>query len=118
MSYTLAGTVIRPPTSGGEANSTQYAANRVLSGANTRDYFGSNKRVWSYDYKNLNATDYATLNTIYQNYLSTKSAVTWSVNEGNYIVTQTTVLIDFLSRSFNIPGSSYLSDCTLILTEA
>jgi hypothetical protein len=102
----------------GVANSTQYAANRTLSGANTRDYFGSNKRVWTLTYTNLNATDFAVIDTLYQLYLSTKTAQAFVISEGNYAVSSTLVLIDFQTRDFSMPGSSYISDGTLILTEA
>lgn len=118
MSYSLAGTQIRRPTTMHENNNTQFAANRVLSGANTRDYFGDNKRIWTLTYKTLNVNDYNTLYTIYQNFLLNKSPVPLVVTEGNYPVPSMNVYIDFPDRDFSIPGSSYLSDNTLTLTEA
>jgi hypothetical protein len=118
MSFVLGGTTIKRPSKMNEANSTQYAANRVLSGANTRDYFGSNKRVWTLEFDNLNTTDYTTIQTLYLSYLASGAALTWQVSEGNYTVNQTNVLVDFQTRDFSIPGSSYISTCTLILTEA
>lgn len=118
MAYSLNSTSIRRPTRMREDNSTQFAANRVLSGANTRDYFGSNKRVWTLEFDNLNTTDYSTINTIYQSFLSTKATVPFVVTEGNYAISSTNVQVDFLTRGFTIPGSTYLSNCTLILTEA
>lgn len=114
--YVLAGITIRRPTSMKEQNSTQMAQNRVLSGGNSRDYFGSNKRVWPLEYKNLNVTDYTTIYNIYLAYLANKVPVTWVVGEGNYAITAT-VMIDFPERDFSIPGSTYLSDNTLTLTE-
>lgn len=118
MSYVLAGSTIHRPVSMDEGNSTIVAANRTLSGANTRDYMGSNKRIWTLTYKNLNATDFATINTIYQNYLSSKAPVSLNVTEGNYPVSNASVHVDLPSRKFNVPGSSYLSDFNLVLTEA
>lgn len=118
MAYTLNGTDIRRPSDMEEDNSTQYASNRTLGGANVRDYFGSNKRVWKLDYNNINSTDFTTINSIYSTYLSTQTAVTWEITETNYTVSSTTVHVDFQSRSFNVPGSTYLSNCVLILTEA
>lgn len=118
MSYSLNSTTIRRPTRMREDNSTQYAANRTLGGSNTRDYFGNNKRVWTLEFDNLNATDYTTINTLYQAFLTTKAVVPFQISEGNYALGPVNVQVDFLTRSFNIPGSSYLSDCTLILTEA
>lgn len=118
MGYSLAATTIRAPSSMTEGNNTQYAAQRPLSGANTRDYFGSNKRSWIMNFQNLNTTDYATLNTIYQNYLTTETPVALSITETNYSPTSATVHVDLVSRQFSIPGDTYLSDCTLTLTEA
>lgn len=116
--YTLNGTQIKAPKLMQENNNTQYAANRTLSGNNTRDYFGSNKRVWTLQFSNLTATDYATINTLYQTYLANESPMAFVVSEGNYVVTSTNVHIDFPDRTFSIGGTTYLSDCTLILTEA
>lgn len=117
MSFTLAGSAIRRPNNMSEGNSTQYAANRTLSGSNTRDYFGSNKRVWTLSYENINATDFATILAIYQAFLANETAVSWAVTETNYTVTSTTVLVDLVERGFTVPGSSYLSNFDLILTE-
>ena len=118
MSYILNGTTIKPPNSGGEMNSTQFAQQRVLSGGVGRDYFGSNKRVWRYSYTNSSKADYDTINGLYQTYLSTGTALTWQVTETNYTVSQTNVHVDLLERDFNVTGSDYISDYTLTLTEA
>lgn len=118
MSYTLNGTDIRPPSNMNEKNVTQYAQQKTLSGAVGRDYFGNNKRTWVLSYNNVNATDYSTINTIYQAYLSTGSAKSWAVSEANYTVTATTVHIDLLDRGFSTNGTDYLSSFDLILTEA
>jgi len=118
MAYILAGTTIRNPHDFDEANSTQVAQNRTLGGSVTRDYFGSNKRVWTLNYENTKVTDFTTINTIYQSYLSTGTAQTWQVTETNYTVSSTNVHIDLLDRGFSIRGSDYLSNFTLILTEA
>lgn len=115
--YSLASTEIRRPTSMKESNSTQMAVNRTLDGSVNRDFFGSNKRVWTITFNNLNTDDYNTINTIYQNYLSTKMPVAFSVTEDNYSL-DATVHVDFQERDFSIPGSDYLSDNTLVLTEA
>lgn len=118
MAYTLAGSSIRPPTSFDEANSTQLAQQRTLSGAVNRDFFGSNKRIWTLNYENVQITEFNTIKTIYTNYLSTGSAVTWVVDETNYTVSSTTVHVDLLQRQFKVRGSDYLSNFTLTLTEA
>lgn len=118
MAYILAGTTIRNPTSIDEANSTQVAQNRTLGGSIARDYFGSNKRVWTCSYNNVNTSDYAVINSIYSNYLSTASAVSWQITETNYSISATSVHVDLLDRGFSVKGNSYLSDFTLILTEA
>lgn len=118
MSYTLSGTAIRAPLTLNEKNLTQYAQQKTLSGSVGRDYFGSNKRVWTLSYENVNATDYATIYAIYQSYLTTGSAKAWVVDETNYTVAATTVHIDLLDRGFKVGGTDYLSDFDLILTEA
>lgn len=118
MSYLLNSTSIRRPTRMREDNSTQFAANRTMGGNNTRDYFGTNKKIWTLEYDNLNATDYGIINTLYQLYLTNEAPLPWQITEGLYACGLTNVLVDFQSRQFGIPGSSYLSNNTLILTEA
>lgn len=117
MSYILDGTTIRNPHTFDETNSTQVAQQRALSGRITRDYFGSNKRVWVLEYQNTKKTDYDEINTIYQSYLTSGTGKTWQVTETNYTVSQTTVHVDLLERGFYIRGTDYLSDFTLVLTE-
>lgn len=118
MGYTLNGTSIRRPNKMQVDNSTQLAEQRTLSGAVGRDYFGSNKRVWMLSYDSLNVTDFNIIDTIYQAYLTSGTAVTWVISEGNYTVASTNVHVDLLSRDFSVPGSSYLSGIQLILKEA
>lgn len=118
MSYILSGSTIRAPYSFDEENSTQVAQQRTLGGTIGRDYFGSNKRVWTLDYQNTKVTDFTTINTIYQTYLTTGTTVTWQVTETNYTVSSTRVHIDLLKRGFSVRGTDYLSEFTLILTEA
>lgn len=118
MSYLLSATTIRSPYEITETNSTQVAQNRTLSGAVTRDYFGSNKRVWILNYRNTKKADYDTIKTIYDSYLSTATAKAWQVTETNYTVAATTVHVDLQERSFSVRGEDYISDFDLILTEA
>lgn len=118
MSYLLAGSAIRSPYQLKETNSTQMAQQRALSGAVARDYFGSNKRVWVLDYQNTKKADYDTINTIYRTYLSTAAAQSWQITETNYAVAATTVHIDLQERGFSVKGTDYISDFSLILTEA
>lgn len=101
-----------------EQNSTQFAQQRALSGAIGRDYFGSNKRVWRCKYENVKATDYAIIKAIYDSYLSTGTAKSWSVTETSYAISATTVHVDLQVRQFRMSGTSYISDFDLILTEA
>lgn len=109
MSYLLDASAIRRPTSIEETNSTQVAQQRTLSGAVSRDYFGSNKKAWVLEYENVNKTDYDAINTIYQTYLSTGTVRTWQVTETNYAVAQVNVHVDLLVRSFGRPS---LEGCT------
>lgn len=118
MAYTLDGTAIRAPRALKETNSTQLAQNRTLAGSVTRDYFGSNKRVWSLDYNNVTKTEFDTINTIYQSYLTTGTTKSWVVSETNYTVSSTNVHVDLLVRDFSVPGTDYISNFSLILTEA
>jgi hypothetical protein len=116
--FLLNGTAIKGSQSIEEDNSTQVAQQRTLGGSVNRDFFGSNKRIWSMDYTNVNPTAFTVINTIYQNYLTTGTTVTWQVTEANYTIASTLVHVDLLIRKFNVRGSSYISDFTLILTEA
>jgi hypothetical protein len=118
MAYTLAGTTIKRPQAIVEENSTQVTEIRTLSGAVNRDFFGSNKRVWKMDYSTITKTDFDTINTIYQNYLTAGTPVAFVSTETSYLIPSTNVHIDLLSRGFNYKGGSYLSDFQLILTEA
>lgn len=116
--FILSGQTLKGPNTFDETNSTQVAQQRTLSGAVGRDYFGSNKRIWTLEYRNANPTAYATIQAIYSSYLSTGTIVTWQVTETNYTVASTNVHVDLQSRGFSVRGSSYISDFTLILTEA
>lgn len=118
MSYVLDSTDIRAPHDFEEHNKTLYAQNRTLDGAVNRDYFGDNKRVWILEYENTKKADYDEIKTIYDSYLSTGTAKTWAVTETNYTVSSTTVHIDLQERGFSVRGTSYISDFTLVLTEA
>lgn len=118
MSYILNATTIRAPQNMNESNSTQYAQNRVLSGAVARDMFGSNKRVWALIYRNITKAEYDTIKAIHNTYLSTGNEVSWQVTETNYAVSATTVHVDIPERAFETGGETYLSNFTLVLTEA
>lgn len=117
MSYVLDSVTLRSPQSLVEGNNTQVAQQKTLSGAVNRDYFGSNKRVWTLEYRNTKKASYDAIKTIYDSYLSTGSGKSWVVTETNYAVSSTTVHVDLLVRKFSVSGSDYLSDFTLILTE-
>lgn len=116
--YTLNGTQIKAPQALEETNNTQYAQQRTLKGSVTRDYFGSNKRVWRLSYKNVQKTDYDTINTIYQAYLSSGTAVAFVSTETNYSISSTNVHVDLQQRGFSVGGSDYISDFVLVLSEA
>lgn len=118
MSYVLSGTSIRAPYEFTEDNSTQVAVQRTLDGSIHRDYFGSNKRVWTLTYNNCKKTDYDAINAIYTSYLALGVTKTWQVTEANYTIGQISVHVDLLQRGFRIRGSDYISDFTLTLTEA
>lgn len=117
MAYTLDGSNIRAPHEMDETNSTQVAQVRTLDGTISRDYFGSNKKVWTLNYNNTKKADYDTINTLYQTYLSTATPLTWEITETNYSVS-TSVHVDLSQRNFRVRGTDYISDFTLTLTEA
>lgn len=118
MAYLLAGSTIRAPHDFDVANSTQVAQNRTLAGSITRDYFGSNKRIWTLNYENTKTTDFTAIDNIYQSYLTTGTAQTWQITETNYAISSTNVHVDLVQRGFTIRGLDYLSSFTLTLTEA
>lgn len=115
--YILDSTTIRSPHEISEGNNTQVSQNRTLDGKVNRDYFGNNKRVWQLEYRNVLPTEYNTIKTIYDSYLSTNTAKTWEITETNYTVSETNVHIDLQMREFRVRGEDYISDFTLILTE-
>lgn len=117
MAYLLSGTTLRRPGTVDERNSTQMAQHRTLDGTISRDYFGSNKRVWILSYENVNTTDYTTIRNLYDTYLSNAVALTWEITETNYTVSQTNVHVDLVDRGFRVKGTDYLSDFDLVLTE-
>lgn len=118
MAWILDSTTIRRPHNVEESNSTLVAQQRTLSGAVNRDYFGSNKRVWSLSYRNVKKADYDAINAIYQSYLSTATAKSFESTETNYPVSATSVHVSLAVRQFKVRGSDYLSDFELTLTEA
>lgn len=118
MAYLLDSTEIRRPYEIEEGNSTQVAQQRTLRGSVTRDFFGSNKRIWRFTYRNTKKADFDAINTIYQSYLGTGDAKTFQSTEANYLVSLTSVHIDLQARQFRVRGSDYLSDFVLTLSEA
>lgn len=118
MSYTLGGSTIRRPSAIAESNNTQYAQQRTLQGNVGRDYFGLNKRVWKLSYKNCTKTDYDTIYAVYSSYLSTGTAKSFQSTDTNYTIASTSVHIDMPERGLSTPGSSYISDFVLTLTES
>lgn len=116
MSWTLGGSTIRRPSAASETNNTQYAQQRTLQGSIGRDYFGSNKRVWKLTYKSCTKTDYDTIYAVYSSYLSTGSVKAFVVNDTSYTVSAN-VHIDMPERGLSTPGSDYISDFVLTLTE-
>lgn len=118
MAYILDGSAIRAPTEFSEQNSTQMAVNRTLDGSIHRDLFGSNKRVWELSYTNVKKASYDQIKTIYDAYLATGTLKTWQITETNYTISTTSVHVDLVTRRFTVRGLEYLSDFTLVLTEA
>lgn len=118
MGYLLDGQTIRAPYDLREENSTQVAQNRTLNGDINRDYFGTNKRRWILTYRNTKKADYDTIKAIHSSYLSTGTTKTFEVTETNYDVDSVSCHVDIEERVFTVRGESYISDFTLVLTEA
>ena len=117
MGYVLDGTTIRSPHGISERNSTIVAQNRTLDGSISRDYMGSNKRVWRLEYRNVNVAEYNAIYNIYSNFLITNTAVSFESTETNYIISSTNVHVDMPERTFRVKGEDYISDFILVLTE-
>ncbi len=118
MSYILAGSTIRSPMNIEEQVVDQYAQQKTLSGGVSRDYFGSTKRIWIFDFVNTKPSDYTTIKTIVDSYKSTATAKTFQSTETNYTIASTTVHLDLMRREFSVRGDSYISDFSLVMTEA
>ena len=118
MPYILSSTTLKRPTDMREENDTQVAQQRTLDGTVTRDYFGSNKRVWTLVYENTKKADYDTIKTIYDAYLASGDGVTWESTETNYTIAETNVHVDLQVRDFRVGGADYISNFVLILSEA
>lgn len=118
MSYILDGQEIRRPHEIAEKSDTQVAVQRTLDGSINRDYFGSTKRIWELSFVNIKPFDYSVIKAIYDSYISTGNLKTFEIAEGNYVVSPVSCHIDFVDRGFTVRGSSYLSDCELIITQA
>lgn len=118
MSYVLSGVSIKRPQKIDASNSTQFAQNRVMNGSVARDLFGSNKRVWILEYRNVQPTDYDTIKAVHDNYLSNGVEVSWESTETNNTISETFVHVDIPERRFDVGGETYLSNFSVILTEA
>ncbi len=116
--YILDGAEIRRPHEISEGNSTQMAAQRTLDGSMSRDYFGSTKRIWNLQFVNIKPADYQVIRNIYDSYIATGDTKTFEITESAYTVASTPCHLDFVDRGFSVRGSTYLSDCELVITEA
>lgn len=118
MSYLLDSVAIRPPKNLEEQTLDLFAQQRSLNNAINRDYFGDTKRVWVFDYVNTQPSDYSTIRAIVDSYKSTSTAKSFESTETNYTIAATTVHLDLIKRGFTYAGSDYISDFSLVLTEA
>lgn len=116
--YVLNGTTIKSPSSISEVNESIYALQRMLSGDVSSDLFSGNKRTWHLEYEYLTQTQYDTIYDQYADYMENEQPVRFEINQDNYPLSATEVHVDLVEREFEIPGSSYYSSTTLILTEA
>ncbi len=118
MSYIIDGVTIRNPMNISEGNSTQMAQVRTLKGRIGRDYFGDNKRSWTFDYKNVTPAEQLVIKNLYYSYLNTGAVKTFESTEAAYIVSPTLCHLDLAQRKFSVGGTTYISDFSLTLLEA
>lgn len=116
--YLLDSTQIRSPKNLDEQTVDQYAQQKTLSGAVARDYFGSTKRIWTLDYTDTQGSEYQTIKTIVDAYKSTNTLKSFESTETNYTISSTLCHLDLTRRRFSVGGTDYISDFTLIITEA
>lgn len=118
MAYLLDSTTIRRPMNVEETTVDQFAQQKTLSGAVARDYFGDTKRIWALDYANTQDGEYQTIKTIVDAYKSTNTTKSFEITETNYTIASTLCHLDLTRRRFSVGGTDYISDFTLIITEA
>lgn len=118
MSYILDGTTIRTPMNIEEQTVDQFAQQKPLSGNVARDYFGDTKRIWALDFTNTQGSEYQTIKTIVDAYKSTNTLKSFESTETNYTIASTLCHLDLTRRSFSVGGTDYISDFTLVITEA
>lgn len=118
MSYSLDNTDIRAPNEMEETKLEQATENQVLVGNISRKNIGSVKRRWSLSYRNVNPEDYTVIANVYDSYLGDAETKTFEITEGEYTVGSANVHVDLISREISAPGTSFVSDFDLILTEA
>lgn len=118
MAFLLDGTTIRNPINLEEQTVDQYAEQRVLTNGVGRDYFGTTKRIWILDFSNTKPVDYTTIKTIVDAYKTTVTTKTFQSTETNYTIASTRCHLDLIRRKFSVGGTTYLSDFSLVLTEA
>lgn len=116
MAYLLGGVAIKRPTSMNWTRTSQYAQNKTLDGSVTRDYFGDDKNIWVLQYRNVSNSDYSAILARYDDYIA--NGVRYFDSTGEAISIGTLVHVSVDTRSFNVGGTDYLGDFSLILTEA
>lgn len=118
MSYLLDGAAIRAPHNIEELTDDIFVQHTTLDNTRSRDYMGTTKRRWALDYINTKPSDYDTIKTIWDSYKANAQAKTFQSTETNYTIASTNVHIDLTQRTFSVGGDTYISDFTLVLTEA
>jgi hypothetical protein len=118
MAYILDSTTIRNPMNIEEETIDQFAQQKTLNGTVGRDFFGSTKHIWVLDYVNAKPADYTTIKNIVDAYKASVTTKTFESTETNYTIASTRCHLDLVRRRFSVGGTSYISDFTLVLTEA
>lgn len=84
----------------------------TISGTAKRDISARKKR-YILRYENISKSDADTILAIY----NLKAVVKFEMTETNLTVSERDVLVDLSIRDYGVPGTSYLSNFNLILTE-
>ena len=112
MSYILESQTIARPQEISKEPVEVSSTHTTIGGVSKRD-ITSRKYRYILKYRGISKSDADTIMAIY----ALKDIVTFESTEPTFTVSQRDVLVDIAPREYRFPGTSYLSDLDLILTE-